>query len=145
MSQTNQTPYEDMLLLPHHTSPTRSRMTLADRAVQFSPFAALAGYEEAIDETARLTDVKVELDDNEKFILDLKQQFLSRCASEHPELTVTFFCQDARKDGGSYITVTGYLQAILPEKKIIILKDHLPIPLCDVIRLESPMFLVMDI
>lgn len=145
MSKTSNMPYEDIIHLPHHTSPTRLRMPLGDRAAQFSPFAALVGYEDALEETARLTDRRIELDENEKYMLDLKQQCLLACVSEKPELTVTFFQPDMRKDGGSYRTVTGRLQAILPDKKLLILQSKLSIPLRDVIRLESPVFSRMDI
>lgn len=145
MSKTNDIPYEDIIHLPHHTSPTRLRMPLGDRAAQFSPFAALVGYEDTLVETARLTDNRIELDENEKYMLDLKQQCLLACVSEDPELTVTFFQPDMRKDGGSYRTVTGRLQAILPDKKLLILQSQLSIPLRDVIRLESPVFSRMNI
>ena len=145
MPKTNSTPYDDIILLPHHTSPTRSRMPLMDRAAQFSPFAALVGYEDALAETARLTDGRIELDENEKYILDLKQRYLMEYVWENPELTVTFFCSDKQKAGGEYITVTGQMKAILMEKRILLLTTHTPIPLQDVIRLDSPVFARMDI
>lgn len=145
MSKTNSMPYEGIIHLPHHTSPTRSRMSPMDRAAQFSPFAALVGYEDALAETARLTDGRIELDENEKYMLDLKQRYLLECASENPELTITFFRLDMQKDGGEYITVTDRLKAISMEKQILLLRTYAPIPLRDVIRLESPVFSSMDI
>lgn len=145
MSKTNDIPYEDIIHLPHHISPTRPRMPLADRAAQFSPFAALVGYEDTLVETARLTDNRIELDENEKYILDMKQRYLLAHISENPEITVTFFCPDIKKDGGRYITVTGHLKTIQTDKQLLLLQDHTPIFLRDVIRLESPIFSRMDI
>lgn len=69
-------PYEDIINLPHHVSPKRPQMSMQDRAAQFSPFAALTGYEDAIKETGRLTDVKIELSDEDRELLDQKQQYL---------------------------------------------------------------------
>ena len=53
--------YDDIINLPHHVSKTRPQMSMVDRAAQFSPFAALTGYDAAIKETGRLTDEKVNL------------------------------------------------------------------------------------
>ena len=70
--------YEDILYLPHHTSPSRPPMPMSDRAAQFSPFAALTGYEAAVKEAARLTEQRIELDENEKAILDAKLSLLQK-------------------------------------------------------------------
>ena len=65
--------YEDILNLPHHVSKTRPQMSMLDRVAQFSPFAALTGYDDAIKETGRLTDEKIEMDEDRKAALDMKQ------------------------------------------------------------------------
>ena len=93
--------YEDIINLPHHVSTTRPQMPMSDRAAQFSPFAALTGYDAAIKETGRLTDTKIELDDEELHNLNLKFQFLVEHLEDEPEVAVTYFKADERKAGGT--------------------------------------------
>ena len=83
--------YDDIINLPHHVSSKRPQMPMLDRAAQFSPFAALTGYDDAIHETARLTNDKVDLSEEEKETLDMKQQILLEKLSDHPALTITYF------------------------------------------------------
>ena len=68
--------YEDIINLPHHVSSTRKPMTLYNRASQFAPFSALTGYDDEIEEIARLTDRKVELDEDSKKIINNKINFI---------------------------------------------------------------------
>ena len=93
--------------LPHHVSKTRPQMPMSDRAAQFAPFAALTGYDSAIRETGRLTDEKIELDEEALTALDMKFQLLMKAIDEEPEASVTYFKPDQRKDGGAYLTETG--------------------------------------
>ena len=97
-------PYNDIIHLPHPNSAKHPRMPIQDRAAIFSPFAALSGHSAAIAETARLTDQRMELDEDTKMELDLKQQVLNNITEEHPEITVTWFRRDERKEGGAYVT-----------------------------------------
>lgn len=97
--------YSDIINLPHHVSTKHPQMSLLDRAAQFSPFAALTGHEDAINETARLVDEKIILDEDEKVILDGRLQQIKACLSEHPEVLVRYFKPDALKQGGTYETV----------------------------------------
>ena len=96
-------PYDDIINLPHPTSAKHPRMPLSDRAAQFAPFAALSGHSAALVETARLTDQRMELDEDARAALDSKQQLLLERIKERPEITVTWFQPDAKKDGGRYI------------------------------------------
>ena len=132
--------YEDIIHLPYPVTSTRKKMSMIDRAAQFSPFAALVGYDDAIEETARLTGQRIELDENEKYILDLRQQHLLRHHDQNPDVSVTYFCPDDRKSGGSYVTVTGNLKNILPHADTMSLTDGTVIKLQDVIRLDSSLF-----
>lgn len=109
--------------LPHHTSPRHPRMSVRDRAAQFAPFSALTGYGDAIDETVRLTDGKVELSEDAKAILDLKQRLLMERIDSRPEVTVTYFEPDKRKTGGSYKTVTARLKRIDETERVLIFTD----------------------
>ena len=129
-----------MLYLQRPTSPQRKMMSMVDRAAQFSPFAALVGYEDALEETARLTGQRIELDEDEKYILDLRQRKLLTHLGQMPEVTVTYFCPDERKNGGSYMTQTGHLKNILPHLDTMYLTDGTVIRLSDILSLDSPLF-----
>lgn len=132
--------YDDMLHLPHPTSARHPRMPIAERAAIFSPFAALSGHAGAIAEAARLTDQKMELDEDTKAELDRRQAVLLEHISEQPEITVTWFQPDERKDGGAYFTTTGRLKKINEMNRVLILLDGTSIPLEDVADLESNCF-----
>lgn len=129
-------PYEDILYMPHHVSTKHPPMSASDRAAQFSPFAALTGHDAAIQETGRLTDVQVEQSEEQRALLDRKQQYLATL--ERPEVAVTYFLPDGRKDGGAYVTVTGQLKRIDPVERVLILVGGQSIPLDDIIEIESP-------
>lgn len=117
--------YDDMLDLPHHQSSTRSHMSIANRAAQFSPFAALTGYDDEIQETARLTDEKIELSDNEKEQLDEKLRIIAEHLNQCPTVSITHFVPDARKDGGSYMTYTGIVKRIDKlEQKVVFYAEN---------------------
>lgn len=114
-----------MLELLHHVSSVHPQMPLANRAAQFSPFAALTGYEDEITETARLTDEKAELSDTEKELLDRKLYLLSCHLKECPTVSVTYFVPDTRKSGGSYKTDTAVIKKIdTIEQKVIFYAEN---------------------
>ncbi len=129
--------YNDIMNLPHHVSTKRPQMSMLDRAAQFSPFAALTGYDDAIHETARLTDEKIDLSEEEKEALDRKQQILLEKLSEHPALAVTYFVPDNKKSGGAYVTKCGNLKKMDRIERMMILIDGTKIPLDDVYDIES--------
>ena len=132
--------YDDIIHLPHHVSKTRPQMSMMDRAAQFSPFAALTGYDAAIKETGRLTDEKIELGEETKAVLDRKQRYLSDMISVQPEITVTYFLPDEKKSGGTYLAVTGKLKRIDEYERMMILTDGKKIPLDDIMDIESNLF-----
>lgn len=133
-------PYDDIINMPHHVSASRPRMSMIDRAAQFSPFAALSGYGEAVAETARLTDRKIEIDETDQAILDMKQRILMEAISEHPLITVTYFKKDERKAGGKYLTVRGELKKIDEYERTIILATGEQIGFDDVYDISSDLF-----
>ena len=132
--------YDDILHLPHPTSKKHPRMSIRDRAAIFSPFAALSGHGAANAETARLTDRRMELDEDTKTELDRRQAVLLEYIGEQPEVTVTWFRPDDQKDGGAYVTVTGRLKKIDEAARTLILLDGTAISLEKVIDLESECF-----
>ena len=132
--------YDDIIHLPHHVSPTRSRMSMIDRAAQFSPFAALTGYDAAIRETGRLTGQQIELSEDSRAALDHKQQLLLAHIDDLPEISVTYFVPDGRKPGGKYVTVSGYMRKIDDYQRTLVLTNGARIPLDAILELESELF-----
>ena len=132
--------YDDILHLPHPTSAKHPRMPISERAAIFSPFAALAGHAGAIAETARLTDRKVELDEDAKAELDRRQAILLEHSKERPEVTVIWFQPDGRKEGGAYLTITGRLKRLDTIQRVLVLTGGTKIPLDDVAGIESDCF-----
>lgn len=121
--------YDDIIGLPHHVSDRRARMPIADRAAQFSPFAALTGYDDAIEETARLTDMCIELDEGGKALLDEKLQQIRRIIDTQPEITVTWFRADRRKAGGAYADFTGRVKKLDAYEQTVVFTDGTAIPI----------------
>jgi len=132
--------YEDIINLTHHVSKTRPQMSMLDRAAQFSPFAALTGYDAAIKETGRLTDEKIELDEDRKAVLDMKQAYLIEMIDEQPEISITYFLPDTKKSGGAYVTVTGNLKRFDEFEHLLFLTDGKKIPMDDIADIESDLF-----
>lgn len=130
--------YNDILFFEHHTSRRHKRMPLISRAAQFASFAALTGLDDAASETARLTDLKHELTDDEKFILDQKLQFLESIISKHPFIKLTYYVPDKKKSGGSYNTISGNIRRINEVEKVIIFENDQTINLNDILYIEIP-------
>ena len=114
MMDIEKNPYSDIIHLPHHKAPNRPHMSMYDRAAQFSPFAALTGFDGVIAETGRLTDRKIELSESEKILLDQKLTLIDDVIQDkhHPEITVVYFVPDYLKDGGEYEEYTGKVRHI---------------------------------
>ena len=127
--------YDDMLDLPHHTSPRHPRMSLRDRAAQFAPFSALTGYDDVIDETARLTDGRIEMSEDARAVLDMKQKMLQRRIAEQPRITVVHFVSDQRKSGGSYRSFTGNLLRMDEFEREMVFADGTRIKVSDIIEI----------
>ena len=132
--------YEDIINLPHHVSTKRPQMPLKDRAAQFAPFAALTGHDEAIKETARLTDERIELDESTQAILNDKIQIILDNLDIEPEITVTYFKPDDKKSGGIYIDHTGVVKRIDDFEKTVIFTDKVIIPIEDILDIQGTVF-----
>ena len=119
-----QNPYADILTLPHHKASNRPQMSMHDRAAQFSPFAALTGFDDVIAETGRRTDQKIELSESQMTLLNQKLNLIDDAVQDgyHPMVTVVYFVPDAKKDGGSYQEYTGKMRQVDPvERKLVFL------------------------
>ena len=126
--------YDDIINLQRPIS-KHPKMSLYQRSAQFAPFAALTGYEDAIYETARLTNERIELDEESKSILDNKIQIIKEQISTRPTISFTYFIPDLKKDGGKYVTVTGIVRKIDEYRQIIILEDKTEIPINEIISI----------
>jgi len=132
--------YDDIINLPHHVSTKRPQMSRIDRAAQFAPFAALTGHDEAIKETARLTDERIELDESTLAILNDKIQIILDNLDIAPEVTVTYFKPDNKKSGGAYIDHAGVVKRIDDFEKTVIFTDKVIIPIEDILDIQGTVF-----
>lgn len=130
--------YDDILHFARPQSKKHRSMPMEDRAAQFSPFAALTGYDAAVSETARLTEERIELDPQEAERLGERLAALIKRQQEQPELSLLYFVPDARKAGGAYVTVSGQLKKITDFPRCIHLTDGSEIPIEDIVAVESP-------
>ena len=132
--------YDDIIHLPHHVSATRPHMSVSDRAAQFSPFAALTGYDAAIKETARLTDKRIKLDEDIKEELSDRLQIIADLIKEHPEIAITYFQPDAKKNGGAYVTAISMVKKIDKYEQVVVMSDGTAIPIDEIISIEGQIF-----
>ena len=132
--------YREIIDLPHHVSPTRPQMPMSDRAAQFAPFAALTGYDSAIKETGRLTDERIELDEEALTALNMRYQFLMDALNEEPKVEITYFKPDERKAGGEYVSVIGAVKKVDDFERLITMQDGTKIPMDDVLSIDGELF-----
>ena len=137
---TNSHKYDDIIGLPHPISVKHPQMAREDRAAQFSPFAALTGYDEAISETQRLTETKKELDEDVKTRLNEKIAVLATRIAEHPVVKITYLKGDGRREGGAYLTIVGAVRKVKEFEKILQMEDGTEIPLADVSGIEGEIY-----
>lgn len=132
--------YDDIIDLPHHVSLKRKRMSFSDRAAQFGSFAALTGHGAAINETARLTYEKVQLDECEKSLINEKLNIIFNIQEFNPYVSILYFKPDNRKDGGAYVTEEGEIEKIDCEKGVVYFTDGTSIPVDDIRDIQSDCF-----
>lgn len=132
--------YDDIIDLPHHVSETHPPMSRADRAAQFSPFAALTGYDAAVRETARVTERRIELDEGVKAELNARLNCILEHLSEHPQVSITYFMPDEKKSGGAYRTVTGAVRKLDGFAKTLTLVDGIVVPMEEMVHVEGNLF-----
>lgn len=129
--------YEDIIDHPHHISKKRPQMSMHDWAAQFSPFAALTGYEAAIAETVRITDRRVELDEYELQKLDEQLQKILEHLQEQPEVDITYFKPDERKEGGTYVTKRGRVKKLDEYEQVLTLTDGTQIEISEIVEITE--------
>lgn len=134
--------YDDIINLSHPTSRKHPRMSMHDRAAQFSPFAALTGHDAAIRETARLTEEKIE--QSEEMISRLNEKLQIIADNPGMEVTVTYFVPDGKKAGGAYVAHTGTVKRVDGYERTLIMTDRTVIPVEQIREIESERFERME-
>ena len=129
--------YQSIINLEHPTSTKHSRMSRVQRAAQFAPFAALTGHDAAIQETARLTDQKIELDEEQLALLNEKLQIVSESKHLEEPVKIIYFVKDTKKTGGKYLEKVGIIKRIDQIERRIIFKDKSSIAIDDILEIES--------
>ncbi len=132
--------YKDIINLPHKQSNKRPHMPLLDRAAQFAPFAALTGYDDAVKETARLTDERIEMSEENLNVLNMKYQILVDRLDEEHEVSFTYFVPDGAKSGGAYVTKQGIVKKVDDFERLITLCDGTRIPMDDILTIDGDIF-----
>mgnify|MGYP003306360418 CR=1 FL=1 len=141
--QKNNGKYDDIINLPHHISKKYPRMSLEARSAQFAPFSALTGYEEVIRETSRVTNKRIEINEELKAVLNEKLLLIKSRISTRPIITVTYFIPDSKKNGGRYITVIGNVLKIDEYKQKIFLENKIEIPISEIIEIIDALWYYM--
>lgn len=116
--------YDDIIDLPHFVSKDRKHMSNYDRAAQFAPFAALAGYGEQILEASRLTDDYIELGEHQKADLDFNINYIDKNIKDKPRIKIRYFIPDKYKEGGSYTEEIVNVKKIDNIYRLLILDDN---------------------
>lgn len=129
--------YKDIIELPHHKSKRHPRMSMWNRAAQFAPFAALTGYDAAIQETERLTETFTGLDDYDSERLNRQMTELMPIINKHPGIEIVYFQPDSYKEGGTYQKVTGALKMIDEAEHLLILTDGKTIPVANIVNIQK--------
>ena len=132
--------YDDIIHLPRPVSDAHPHMPLYDRAAQFAPFKSLSGFEDDAEETARLTDRRVEPDESAVEALDARLRVLGERLADAPEVRVTCFRPDERKEGGAYRTVTGRVKKLDALAGTLVLRSGESIPFADILALDGELF-----
>lgn len=131
-----ETDYDDIINMPHHVSNTHAHMSMHDRAAQFAPFTALTGHNDAIRETARVTEREKNIDDDMKSVLDERIAYIRYNISSKPGVSIDYFVPDEKKEGGRYFNIKGNVEKLDFYKKIIRLTDGKEISVENIINIE---------
>ena len=128
--------YQDILYLARPVSKVHQPMSKPNRAAQFSPFAALTGYEDAVQETARLTTDKITLSEDQIQIINSVLNEISQYLPDSPYVQITYFEPDKRKQGGSYQQISGTIKKIDDVYGMVIMKGNIRIPVHQIVHIS---------
>lgn len=145
MSKQDGHKYDDIINLPHHVSKRHPQMSMLNRAAQFSPFAALTGHDAAIQETERLTDSFIELDEDRKGQLDEQLQLIIENLEQKPECEITYFQPDEKKSGGKYVTIRNRVKKLDRYGHQIVFTDGTALPIEHICSIKGNLFQNMEL
>lgn len=128
-------PYEDIINKAYLRKINKKPMSMKNRAAQFSPFAAVVGHDAAVEEVARLTDRKIELDEDEKLQLNEQLIYINDNIKSEPEVEIICFVADLKKDGGEYIRKKGIVKKIIEQEGVIVFKDNTKVNVNDILNI----------
>lgn len=131
--------YADIINLKRPSS-NHNHLSIESRASQFSPFAALTGYDNEVKETARITDKRIDIDDGLREMLNAKLNYLNYHIKESPNISITYFVKDHKKEGGKYLTKQGIIKRIDTVNEIIKFNDNMTISMNDIINITGDIF-----
>lgn len=132
--------YDDIINLERPISKKRMPMSIENRAAQFAPFSALTGYEDAVKETARITDSKKILSEGIKEIINEKINYIKNNLKTIGEVNITYFLKDKKKTGGKYTTITDLVKKIDINNCLIYLRRGTIISFDDISNIDNPIF-----
>lgn len=132
--------YQDIINLERPKSLQRPKATMTMRAAQFAPFSALTGYNEALEEIRRITTKRKNLMDNNKNVVNEKLRIIKENINKLPEVKISYFVADTRKEGGEYRKIKGCVRKIDEVNKVIIMKTRLQIPIEDIETISGDIF-----
>lgn len=136
--------YSDIFDRPHHVSTKRAPMSRANRAAQFSPFAALTGYDSLVAESARVTEQRVELSDDEYEVLNRRLNFLQEHIARLPLVHILYYEPDKKKDGGSYVEFSGSIKRFKKIEGLLLTDTDIEIPFSNIIELSGELFSTLE-
>lgn len=128
--------YQDIIKIEHYEPKRHKRMSIANRAAQFAPFAALTGYNDAVNEVGRITNEQIMLSEDEREIINEKIRKIKENIKNKPTIKITYFIADLFKDGGSYVTIKEIVRRIDEGRQLIILNNKKEIKMRDIIEIE---------
>lgn len=129
--------YSDIINLPHHISKVHPRMSIQDRAAQFSPFAALTGHQEAINETARMVDEKLDLDEYQMLEINVQLNEIKDHIKSSPRVLMTYFKKDNKKKGGTYFKISDKVKKVDDFEQYILFQNGVKISFHDIYNIET--------
>lgn len=132
--------YDDIINLPHYEPKYHARMSMYKRSAQFAPFSALVGYDEQVKECSRITDKRLEIDDGLREILNNKLNYIADNIHDNPIVSITYFVEDKKKDGGKYKTKEGVIKRIDVVNQEVIFTDKFKVHMKDILSISSDIF-----
>ena len=132
--------YDTIINLPYNGVKNHTKMTLEERSAQFAPFAALTGYDGQIKEKARITNERIEIDEDIKALLDTKIQIIKENISNDSKVEITYFVPDNKKNGGEYVSIIDIVREIDNFNRFIVMENNIKIPINEIIDINGDMF-----